>query len=42
MLEPERTGVHKKGEGKPPWALIIIVMLLLAGGAAVAVIVAMQ
>jgi serine/threonine-protein kinase len=42
MLEPERTGVHKKGEGKPPWALIIIVMLLLAAGAAVAVIVALQ
>jgi eukaryotic-like serine/threonine-protein kinase len=43
MLEPERTGVHKKGEGgKPPWALIIIVMLLLAAGAAVAVVVAMQ
>jgi serine/threonine protein kinase len=41
MLEPERTGVHKKGEGKPPWALIIIVMLLLAAGAAVAVFVAM-
>ena len=42
MLEPERTGVHKKGESKPPWALIIIVMLLLAAGAAVAVIVMMQ
>jgi hypothetical protein len=42
MLEPERTGVHKKGESKPPWALIIIVMLLLAAGAAVAVVVAMQ
>jgi len=41
MLEPERTGVHKKGEGKPPWALIIIVMFLLAAGAAVAVFVAM-
>ena len=41
ILEPERTGVHKKGEGKPPWALIIIVMFLLAAGAAVAVFVAM-
>ena len=41
MLEPERTGVHKKGEGKPPWALIIIVMFLLAAGAAVAVFIAM-
>jgi len=41
ILEPERTGVHKKGEGKPPWALIIIVMFLLAAGAAVAVFVLM-
>lgn len=41
MLEPERTGVHKKGEGKTPWALIILVMLLLAAAAAVAVFVAM-
>jgi serine/threonine-protein kinase len=42
MLEPDRTGLHKKGESKPPWALIIVVMLLLAAGAAVAVVVAMQ
>jgi len=42
MLEPDRTGVHKKGEAKPPWALIIVIMLLLAAGAAVAVVVAMQ
>ncbi len=41
MLEPERTGVHKKGESKPPWALIIIVMFMLAAGAAVAVFIAM-
>jgi serine/threonine protein kinase len=41
MLEPDRTGVHKKGDGKPPWALIIVVMLLLAAGAAVAVVFAM-
>ena len=37
-LEPDRTGVHKKGESKPPWILIIVIMLLLAAGAAVAVI----
>ncbi|MEJ7601932.1 MAG: serine/threonine-protein kinase [Kofleriaceae bacterium] len=42
MLEPDRTGVHAKGEGKPPWALIIVIMLLLAAGAAVAVVVMMQ
>ncbi len=42
MLEPDRTGVHKKADGKPPWALIIIIMILLAAGAAVAVVVAMQ
>jgi hypothetical protein len=41
MLEPERTGVHKKDD-RPPWALIIVIMLLLAAGAAVGVIVAMQ
>jgi hypothetical protein len=42
MLEPERTGVHKKGEGKPPWILISIILLLLAAGAAAAVVFAMQ
>jgi serine/threonine-protein kinase len=41
MLEPDRTGMHKKGESKPPWAIIIVVMLLLAAGAAVAVVFAM-
>src|SRR5262245_35683031 len=28
MLEPDRTGVHGREPGKPPWALIIIIMLL--------------
>jgi hypothetical protein len=42
MLEPDRTGVHKKDESRPPWALIIAIMLLLAAGAAVAVVFAMQ
>jgi eukaryotic-like serine/threonine-protein kinase len=42
MLEPDRTGVHKKDESRPPWALIIVIMLLLAAGAAVAVVFAMQ
>jgi serine/threonine-protein kinase len=41
MLEPERTGVHKKDD-RPPWALIIVIMLLLGAGAAVAVFLAMQ
>ncbi|MBA3451485.1 MAG: serine/threonine protein kinase [Deltaproteobacteria bacterium] len=38
LLEPDRTGVHKMGESKPPWALIIVIMVLLAAGAAVAVV----
>nr|MDQ3301672.1 hypothetical protein [Myxococcota bacterium] len=43
MLEPERTGVHKRdGEGKPPWLLISLVLLLLAAGAAAAVVFMMQ
>jgi len=42
MLEPDRTGVHKRGEGKPPWLLIAIILLLLAAGAAVAVIFVMK
>ncbi|MEO7096296.1 MAG: protein kinase, partial [Polyangiales bacterium] len=41
ILEPDRTGMHKKGESKPPWAIIIVVMVLLAAGAAVAVVFAM-
>ena len=41
LLEPDRTGMHNKGESRPPWALIIIVMVLLAAGAAVAVVFAM-
>jgi len=43
MLEPERTGVHKKdGDGKLNWVLIILVLVLLAGGAAAAVVMMMQ
>jgi serine/threonine protein kinase len=38
LLEPDRTGVHDKGDSKPPWALIIVIMVLLAAGAAVAVV----
>ena len=41
LLEPDRTGVHSKGDSKPPWALIIVIMVLLAAGAAVAVVFAM-
>ncbi len=35
MLEPERTGVHKR-EGGPPWGIIIAVIVLLAIAAGVA------
>jgi serine/threonine-protein kinase len=42
MLEPERTGLHKKGASRPPWAIIIVIMLLLAAGAAVAVFLTMR
>jgi serine/threonine-protein kinase len=43
MLEPERTGVHKKdGNGKPNWLVIGIVLVLLAAGAAAAVVFMMQ
>ena len=41
LLEPERTGVHKR-EGGPPWAIIITIMLLIAAGAAVAVVLTMR
>ncbi|MGE0551430.1 MAG: serine/threonine protein kinase [Kofleriaceae bacterium] len=41
MLEPERTGVHKRDEGKPPWAIIIALMVLVAAGVAVTVAVVM-
>ena len=27
ILEPERTGVRKRGEGKPPWLIIAVIML---------------
>jgi serine/threonine-protein kinase len=37
MLEPERTGVHKKPDGGMPWMVIIVIMLVLAAGAAVVV-----
>ena len=44
MLEPERTGVHKKdvGGGKPNWLLISLLLLLLAAGAAAAVVFMMR
>ncbi|HVK84482.1 MAG TPA: serine/threonine-protein kinase [Kofleriaceae bacterium] len=41
LLEPERTGVHKR-DGGPPWAIIITIMLLVAAGAAVAVVMMMR
>jgi len=34
ILEPDRTGVHKSGDKKTPWALILIVLVLIAAGAA--------
>jgi serine/threonine-protein kinase len=42
ILEPDRTGVHKRGERKPPWVLVAVIMLLLAAAAAVTVIVVMK
>jgi len=45
MLEPERTGLHKRdvlGEGKPNWLLIGVILLLVAAGAAAGVVFAMQ
>jgi eukaryotic-like serine/threonine-protein kinase len=41
MLEPERTGVRKRGASRPPWALLAIILLLLASATALAVILAM-
>jgi hypothetical protein len=38
LLEPERTGVHKTGDKKPPWVLIIVILAVLAAGAAAAVV----
>jgi serine/threonine protein kinase len=42
MLEPERTGMHKKDGSKPPWLLIGLILVLLAAGAAAAVVFAMR
>jgi hypothetical protein len=42
MLEPERTGLHRNGERRPPWLVIAIVMVLLAVLAAIIVILAMR
>ena len=42
MLEPERTGLHKNGDPRPPWLVIAIIMVLLAAIAAVVVILVMR
>jgi serine/threonine-protein kinase len=42
ILEPDRTGVHKNREHRPPWALVVVIMVLLAAAAAVVVILAMR
>jgi serine/threonine-protein kinase len=42
MLEPDRTGLHGRGEKGTPWLMIIIVMVVLAAGAAAAVVFMMQ
>jgi serine/threonine-protein kinase len=42
ILEPDRTGVHKNRDRKPPWVLVLVIMLLLAAAAAIAVIIAMK
>jgi hypothetical protein len=42
MLEPDRTGLHRSNEKKPPWTMVAIIMVLLAAVAALAVILAMR
>ena len=42
MLEPERTGLHKNDERRPPWVVIAIIMVLLAAIAAIVVILVMR
>ncbi|MGN6108680.1 MAG: hypothetical protein ACTHU0_26475 [Kofleriaceae bacterium] len=42
LRAPDRTGVHAKEPGRPPWALIVVIILLLAAGAAVVVTLAMK
>jgi serine/threonine-protein kinase len=42
MLEPERTGLHKNGDPRPPWLVIAIIMVLLAAIAAIIVILVMR
>jgi len=40
LLEPDRTGVHGKADGKgPPWPLIIVIMLVIAAAVAVTIVV---
>ena len=41
LLEPDRTGVHRRGDSKP-WALIIVIMLLLAAAATTVIVLAMR
>jgi hypothetical protein len=41
MLEPERTGLHKR-EGGPPWGIIIGILVLLMVGAGVVVFVVLK
>ena len=42
MLEPERTGLHRNGDRRPPWLVIAVAMVLLATVAAIIVVVAMR
>jgi serine/threonine protein kinase len=32
LLEPDRTGVHGKGDSGPPWVLIMVLLLVIAAG----------
>jgi serine/threonine-protein kinase len=41
LLEPERTGVHKR-DGGPPWVIIITIIVLVAAGAGVAAVLMMR
>ncbi len=42
MLEPERTGVHAKGGGRPAWMIVLAICLLLAAASAIIVVLVMH
>jgi serine/threonine-protein kinase len=42
MLEPDRTGLQKAGQRRPPWLLFAVILIVLAAAAAVVVVVVMK